>query len=60
MEMAGVMGTVKEIHIFCSMVNTLDNRRVVIPNAKITGDNIINLSDTDKRRIKKIGRVASR
>jgi len=50
-EMAGVLGTVKEIHIFCSMVNTLDNRRVVIPNAKITGDNIVNLSDTDKRRI---------
>jgi len=50
-EMAGVLGTVQEIHIFCSMVNTLDNRRVVIPNAKITGDNIVNLSDIDKRRI---------
>ena len=50
-EMAGVLGTVQEIHIFCSTVNTLDNRRIVVPNAKITGDNIVNLSDTNMRRI---------
>jgi small conductance mechanosensitive channel len=50
-EMAGVLGTVKEIHIFCSTVNTLDNRRIVVPNAKITGDNIVNLSDINMRRI---------
>jgi small conductance mechanosensitive channel len=50
-EAAGVIGIVKEIHIFCSTVNTLDNKRVIIPNAKITGDNITNLSDIDKRRI---------
>lgn len=50
-ETAGVIGIVKEIHIFCSTVNTLDNKRVIIPNAKITGDNITNLSDIDKRRI---------
>lgn len=50
-EMAGVLGTVQETHVFCSIVKTPDNQRVVIPNVRITGDNIVNLSDIDKRRI---------
>ncbi len=50
-EMGGALGIVQEIHIFNSVLNTPDNRRVILPNAKITNDNIINLSSMDSRRI---------
>lgn len=43
-EMAGHLGVVKEIHIFNTIMTTLDNKRVIIPNAKITGDSIVNYS----------------
>jgi len=43
-EMAGHLGVVKEIHIFNSIMTTLDNKRVIIPNAKITSDSIVNYS----------------
>ena len=36
----GAEGTVTEIQIFHTIVVTKDNKRVIIPNAKITGDKI--------------------
>jgi small conductance mechanosensitive channel len=48
---AGTMGTVVEIQIFNTILDHYDNRRIVIPNAKITGDNITNFSAIQKRRI---------
>jgi len=50
-EAGGMTGTVKEVHIFNTILHTLDNRRVIIPNAKITGDTITNFTGLDKRRI---------
>lgn len=47
----GTMGTVVEIQIFCTILNGPDNRREIVPNAKITGDNITNFSAIDKRRV---------
>jgi small conductance mechanosensitive channel len=41
-EGAGVAGTVEEIQIFTTTVMTPDNKTVIIPNAKLTGDNIVN------------------
>ena len=50
-EAGGTVGTVKEIQIFCTVLDHFDNRRIVVPNAKITGDNITNFSAIEKRRV---------
>ena len=50
-EVAGVLGTVKEIHIFNTEVATLDNVKIIVPNGKIFGDVIKNISGYDTRRI---------
>jgi len=43
-EAAGTLGVVKEIHIFNTILRTLDNKRVIIPNSKVTSDIIVNYS----------------
>ncbi|MHC4483190.1 MAG: mechanosensitive ion channel family protein [Planctomycetota bacterium] len=50
-EAAGVKGTVREIQIFNTIINTPDNIRVIIPNAKLTGDNIMNYTANGTRRV---------
>lgn len=39
-EAGGAMGVVHEIQIFNTIILTRDNKRVIVPNAKITGDKI--------------------
>jgi len=39
-EAGGAEGTVTEIQIFNTIIITKDNKRVIVPNAKITGDKI--------------------
>ena len=41
---AGTMGTVKEVQIFNTILAHPDNRKVVVPNAQITGGIISNFS----------------
>lgn len=43
-EAAGVSGIVEEIHIFTTTVRTFDNRTIIVPNAKLSADNITNYS----------------
>jgi small conductance mechanosensitive channel len=50
-EGAGVAGTVEEIQLFTTVLNTPDNKVVIIPNAKMMGDNITNYSAKDTRRV---------
>jgi small conductance mechanosensitive channel len=50
-EAAGVAGVVKEIQIFTTTLKTGDNKTIIIPNAKISGDNIINYSAEENRRV---------
>jgi small conductance mechanosensitive channel len=50
-EAGGVLGTVKEIGIFTTHVDTLDNRKTIVPNAKVMSDNITNYSSNPKRRV---------
>lgn len=50
-EGGGTMGTVHEIQIFNTLLNSPDNRRIIVPNSKMTGDNITNFSDIERRRI---------
>lgn len=40
-EAGGAAGTVKEIQIFNTILMTPDNKKVIIPNAKITSDKIV-------------------
>ncbi len=48
---AGEMGTVKEIQIFNTVLSHPDNRKIVIPNGQVTGGSITNFSAIEKRRI---------
>ena len=50
-EAAGVAGTVEEIQIFTTTLTTPDNKTVIIPNAKLTGDNIVNWTAKGTRRV---------
>ena len=50
-EAAGVDGTVEEIQIFTTTLVTPDNKTVIIPNAKLTGDNIVNWTAKGTRRV---------
>ena len=50
-EGAGVAGVVDMIQIFTTTLKTGDNKTIIIPNAKLSGDNIINYSAQTKRRV---------
>ncbi len=50
-EAAGVKGTVDEIQIFNTLINTPDNIRAIIPNAQITSGNILNYTVNGTRRV---------
>jgi small conductance mechanosensitive channel len=50
-EGAGVAGTVEEIQIFTTQLRSPDNKTIIVPNSKITGDNIINYSTKGTRRV---------
>ncbi len=50
-EGGGVTGTVKEIQIFNTVLNTGDNRKIIVPNSKIGGDTITNYSAISRRRV---------
>jgi small conductance mechanosensitive channel len=47
----GVMGTVEEVGLFVTSINTLDNVRNIVGNAKIFGDVIQNFSTNPFRRV---------
>lgn len=40
-EAAGAAGTVEEIQVFNTVLTTQDNKRIILPNAKITSDKIV-------------------
>ena len=50
-EAAGVLGVVEELQIFTTKLKTPDNREVIVPNAKLTGDNIVNYTSKGIRRV---------
>lgn len=50
-EAGGVLGTVREIGIFTTVIDTLDNRKTIVPNSKVMSDNITNYSVNDTRRV---------
>ena len=44
-------GVVKRINIFYTVLNTLDNRVVLVPNGDLMGSNVTNLSAEETRRV---------
>ncbi len=50
-EAQGYSGTVQEISIFYTILNTLDNKRVVIPNGPLSNGSCINYSANPTRRV---------
>ena len=50
-EGGGTAGTVKEIQIFNTILLTPDNKTVIVPNATMTGDKIVNYATQGTRRV---------
>lgn len=50
-EGGGTAGIVEEIQAFATVLKTPDNKKVIVPNAKLTADNIVNYSALDSRRV---------
>ncbi len=48
---AGVLGGVKEIQLFTTVIATPDNIKIMVPNGKIFGDVIKNITGYDTRRV---------
>ena len=48
---AGEDGTVKEVNLFYTVINTVDNKQVTIPNGTLMGANVTNYSIEDTRRV---------
>ena len=53
----GVTGTVKEIGLFVTAIDTLDNVRTIIPNSKVFADNIQNFSTNPYRRVELVAQI---
>ncbi|HEY9147622.1 MAG TPA: mechanosensitive ion channel domain-containing protein, partial [Gammaproteobacteria bacterium] len=49
-EAQGYMGTVVEIQILYTILNTFDNRRIVIPNGDLSNASLTNMSVNETRR----------
>jgi hypothetical protein len=55
-EVQGFTGTVKEIQIFNTVINTADNKQIIIPNGGLSTGTINNYSKEDYRRVEwKVG-----
>jgi small conductance mechanosensitive channel len=50
-EGGGVAGVVEEIGIFVTILLSLDNKQIFVPNSKMTADNIVNYSSKENRRV---------
>jgi small conductance mechanosensitive channel len=47
----GELGKVREIELFTTKMVTPDNKTVIVPNAQLTADKIINFTETDEIRL---------
>ena len=50
-ELAGQSGTVSDVGIFYTVLTTGDNKVITIPNGTVMGENIVNYSIKDARRV---------
>ncbi|CUS47249.1 MAG: small conductance mechanosensitive channel MscS [Idiomarinaceae bacterium HL-53] len=47
----GIAGTVSKIELFTTVLMTPDNKKVIVPNSRITGSEITNFSEEPIRRV---------
>lgn len=47
----GSAGTVDEISLFCTLMHTADNQRIIIPNSAVIGGTIVNVNTLGIRRV---------
>lgn len=57
-EAGGTSGSVVAIGIFTTELQSPDNKKIIVPNAKLTGDNITNFSANDQRRVDMVAGVS--
>ena len=50
-EAQGVAGIVKEIQIFNTIITTVDNKTIIVPNSSLATNLLTNYSKQDKRRV---------
>jgi small conductance mechanosensitive channel len=50
-EVAGKLGIVTDISIFVTTINSLDHKKIIIPNGSITSDVIVNVNGNGIRRV---------
>ncbi|SFI08893.1 small conductance mechanosensitive channel [Tindallia magadiensis] len=50
-EAAGHAGTVKDIQVFYTILNTPDNRKIIVPNANLSNSSAVNYSAYATRRV---------
>lgn len=50
-EVGGKEGSIKEVSLFHTIMNTSDNKRVLIPNKTVFSDKIVNFSTNPTRRL---------
>ncbi|MBE6658705.1 MAG: mechanosensitive ion channel [Ruminococcaceae bacterium] len=50
-EAAGVAGVVEEINIFYTIINTVDNKRITLPNGTVSNGIIVDYSSNETRRV---------
>lgn len=50
-EAGGTAGSVAEINLFSTILNTPDNKRIIVPNSQVIGSSITNYSAHDTRRV---------
>lgn len=57
-EGGGASGVVVEIGIFTTEIKSPDNKKIIVPNAKMTNDNIVNYTTNEIRRVDIIAGVS--
>ena len=48
---AGIEAKVEELQVFSTTLNTVDNKRIIVPNAALMGGTITNYTANDSRRV---------
>ena len=57
-ETSGYLGHVADIDLFVTVINTLDNQKVIIPNSKLTGEVINNVNGNGLRRVDMVAGIS--